>query len=90
VWEVDPLTCPRCGTETKIISFITEAAVIQHILEHLGKWEEKKEFLLGLVRAPPDSNLDEEVSGRGKLEDMDVFQDAPPDEIYFMDTIYSD
>lgn len=36
VWEVDPLACPKCGCEMKIISFITEAGVIRKILEHLG------------------------------------------------------
>jgi hypothetical protein len=24
VWEVDPLSCPKCGSEMKIISFINE------------------------------------------------------------------
>ena len=27
VWEVDPLECPNCGGEMKIISFITEASL---------------------------------------------------------------
>jgi Zn finger protein HypA/HybF involved in hydrogenase expression len=50
VWEVDPLSCPKCGSEMKIISFINEADVIRKILEHLGLWEEKTAF----ERAPPD------------------------------------
>jgi len=29
VWEIDPLECPKCGSEMKIISFITEAEVIR-------------------------------------------------------------
>ena len=29
VWEVDPLSCPKCGSEMKIISFINEADVIR-------------------------------------------------------------
>jgi hypothetical protein len=32
IWEVDPLECPNCGGEMKIISFITEAPVIRQIL----------------------------------------------------------
>jgi hypothetical protein len=24
IWEVDPLECPKCGGDMKIISFITE------------------------------------------------------------------
>ena len=29
VWEVDPLSCPKCGSEMKIISFINETDVIR-------------------------------------------------------------
>ena len=50
VWEIDPLSCPKCGSEMKIISFINEAEAISKILEHLGLWEEKTP----LERAPPD------------------------------------
>jgi hypothetical protein len=50
VWEVDPLSCPKCGSEMKIISFINEADVIRKILEHLNLWEEKTP----VERAPPD------------------------------------
>ena len=28
VWEVDPLSCPKCGSEMNIISFIKEGGVI--------------------------------------------------------------
>ena len=39
--KADPLTCPRCGGQMKIISFITDPQVIRHILEHLGLWVQK-------------------------------------------------
>ena len=35
IYEVDPLTCPRCDSSMKLLAFITEPAVIQKILEHL-------------------------------------------------------
>lgn len=47
IWEVDPLECPKCHGEMKIISFITEKAVIRKILEHLDLWRETK-------RGPPN------------------------------------
>ena len=50
ICEVDPLSCPMCGSEMKIISFINEPDVIRKILEHLRLWEEKTP----LERAPPD------------------------------------
>lgn len=48
IWEVDSLECPRCGAEMKIISFITEQAVIRKILVHLDLWEAQQE------RSPPE------------------------------------
>ncbi len=41
IYEVDPLCCPKCGGEMKIISFINEYLVIRQILEHLGLWVQK-------------------------------------------------
>jgi len=38
IWEADPLHCPKCGGEMKIISFITDLKTIRKILEHLGLW----------------------------------------------------
>ena len=48
VWEVDPLLCPNCGGEMKIIALIDERAVIEKILRHLGLW-----VGYGASRAPP-------------------------------------
>jgi hypothetical protein len=45
VFEVDPLKCPKCGTEMRIISFIeakTQADVLKSILKHCGLWKEKE------------------------------------------------
>ena len=50
IWEVDPLSCPKCGGEMKIISFITDPKTIRKILEHLGLWKEEP------PRAPPPQN----------------------------------
>ncbi len=46
VYETDPLVCPKCSREMRIISFIDQGAVIKKILQHLGLWEEP--------HAPPD------------------------------------
>jgi hypothetical protein len=37
IYEVDPLMCPSCGSEMKVIAFITEHDVIDAILKHLAK-----------------------------------------------------
>jgi len=39
-YETDPLVCPKCSGEMRIISFIDQRDVIKKILEHLGLWEE--------------------------------------------------
>ena len=35
VFEVDPLTCPQCGSRMHIIAFITDYAVVDRIIHHL-------------------------------------------------------
>jgi hypothetical protein len=37
IYEVDPLVCPSCGSEMKVIAFITEHAVVDAILRHLRR-----------------------------------------------------
>ena len=50
VYEVDPLKCPKCGGQMRIISFIEkkdQADIIEKILKHCGLWVDIEE------RAPP-------------------------------------
>jgi hypothetical protein len=54
VWEVDPLRCPKCSREMRIVSLIEQEDVIERILRHLGLWQEgvcvrKKRFPIRLV-----------------------------------------
>ena len=35
VYEVDPLTCPECGGQMKIIAFLTDLSVVDRIINHL-------------------------------------------------------
>lgn len=53
VWEVDPLKCPHCQGEMKIISFIKELDVIRKILEHLNLWRIPKQS-----RPPPGNRFE--------------------------------
>ena len=43
VYEIDPLVCPRCGSEMRLIAVITDPAEVRTILRHLVK----------IGRAPP-------------------------------------
>lgn len=50
VYEVDPLCCPECGGQMKVVAFIEppQADVIEAILKHCGLWQ------ASAPRAPPD------------------------------------
>jgi hypothetical protein len=49
IYEVDPLICPSCGSEMKVIAFITEHDVVDKILRHLKRRDEE-----GRGRGPPE------------------------------------
>jgi len=48
VYEVDPLVCPMCGGEMRVIAFIIDLQVVDQILRHLKRREEQ-----GRGRGPP-------------------------------------
>jgi hypothetical protein len=50
--EVEPLCCPRCGHEMKIISLIHEPDVIECILRHLGSRKQHPGPLEAKTKAP--------------------------------------
>lgn len=37
IYEVSPLTCPKCGGTMRIIAFIDDGEAIRKILQHLGE-----------------------------------------------------
>jgi len=49
IFEVDPLACPRCGAEMRIVAFITEPQIIHRILDHLRRTAPSRRH----PRAPP-------------------------------------
>ena len=63
IYEVDPLTCPKCSGEMKVISVIEDEEVIKKILKHLGLWDVKarppprKEKPPGMIETPVDFSV---------------------------------
>jgi hypothetical protein len=49
VCEIDPLACPKCGGQMKVVAFIEppQRDVIEKILRHCGLWNPS------LLGAPP-------------------------------------
>jgi hypothetical protein len=54
VYEVNPLECPRCGSEMRIVGFIERenSGLIRSLLKQAGLW---KDFV---PRAPPEASHD--------------------------------
>ncbi len=53
IYEVDPLTCPKCSGTMKVISVIEDEDVIINILKHLGLWEAKPRFPPRMAKTQP-------------------------------------
>lgn len=52
VWLEDPLLCPECKGEMRIISFVTDPPVVDNILRHI-QWH-PGEPLVPYIRPPPE------------------------------------
>ena len=72
VWEADPLLCPLCQKEMRIVALIDDQAVIERILRHLGLWQQGVRVASG--PAPPADWVIEpcccrwrHASGRGRF-----------------------
>ena len=81
IYEVDPLTCPKCSGEMKVISVIENEEVIRKILEHLGLWDRK-------ARPPPKVELLPKTSensidySSSQLPDSDKWLYLDPEHAY--------
>jgi hypothetical protein len=56
IYEVDPLVCPRCQAEMRIVAFILDPEVIDTILRHLARKEAERD------RGPPGSSAGNDAS----------------------------
>ena len=73
VWEVDPLLCPQCHHEMRVVSLINDAQIIERILRHVGsggvdQWV--NEVCNHGVRISPSTGppVEESVAGAGIIE----------------------
>ena len=53
IYEVDPLTCPKCSGRMKVISVIDDEEVIKKILKYLGLWELNPPYFWRAKARPP-------------------------------------
>ena len=74
IYEVDPLICPQCGGQMKVVAFIKppQSEVIEKILRHCGLWNpsaprappEPQDFVLDL----DDAYIDSTIESRGETD----------------------
>ncbi|OQX32104.1 MAG: hypothetical protein B0D96_03155 [Candidatus Sedimenticola endophacoides] len=60
IYEINPLVCPSCGGEMRIIAFMTEQEPIKQILRHIG--EPDIAPAITPARGPPDCCLEQDQS----------------------------
>ena len=79
VYEVDPLCCPQCGGEMKVVAFIEppQGEVIEKILKHCGLWQ------ASAPRAPPD--MDDLVLELDAASISSTDQAAEPQDLTYVD-----
>jgi len=71
VWEIDPMNCPRCGWEMRMVALIDDGEVIEKILRHLDLWP--KEALP--ARAPPELVI-QDYTIEPVLDDLPFYDEA--------------
>ena len=54
-WHVDPLQCPVCQKQVRVIAFVDHSDVVEKILRHLNLWCGPAAF--APARPPPASDL---------------------------------
>ena len=53
VFAFDPMACPACGDEMKIVGFVDEELEIRSILESLGEWRDDPDPPVPRGKGPP-------------------------------------
>jgi hypothetical protein len=73
IYEVDPLTCPKCSGKMKVISVIDDEDVIKKILKHLALWEIKQRSPPNAASTIPPPSSPGPISGFIHTLDLSVF-----------------
>ena len=81
IYEVDPLTCPKCSGEMKVISVIEDEDVMKKILKHLGLWDRKARPPPKEKRRPKTSEYSIDYSS-SQLPDSDKWLCVDPEPVY--------
>ena len=82
IYEVDPLVCPKCSGEMRVIAFIEDPDVIKKILKHLGLWDVRRKPC-PVANAPPINVFPAYNEQPGPSADDYICDPPHPAESYF-------
>jgi len=69
IYETDPLVCPKCKGEMRVIAFIEQQPVIRKILTHLGLWQTHNHDPPARMESPYQIVYDDEYSQLSPYDD---------------------
>jgi len=78
VYETDPLLCPRCQREMRIVAAIENPEVIRRILEHLGLWLANARPTPRALSPPGLRPLTEDSYSQLPAREEEDYSQAPP------------
>lgn len=82
IYEVDPLTCPKCQGRMRILAFIEQPEIIEKILKHLGQWGRKARPPPKTSAPHPNVHIDKSDSQVPSCEDYLYYDPEYPIEVY--------
>ena len=74
IYEVDPLTCPKCQGGMRVIAFIENSSLVRRILKQLGLWDTR-------AHGPPSSKTADDSKVAELTYDASYSQ-VPPTEYW--------
>ena len=80
--EVDPLVCPKCSGQMRVIAFIEDEDVIRKILKHLDLWDVKRKPP-PRAHGPPDAVISAYAEPSAPTVDDCIIDPDYPVEAYF-------
>ena len=82
IYETDPLLCPKCFSEMRVIAAIDDPIVIKKILKHLDLWEIKRKPR-PVANSPPGDLFPAYEEQPGPTVDDYIIDPDYPEEAYF-------
>lgn len=88
VWEVDPLECPLCGNEMRVVSIIKDDIIVEKILRHVGEWDDNTDTRGSPIHMVTEST--ESIDQKDEIVSIPFYDDfSTEDALYEEASVYS-